>query len=220
MATRTQFVLVDAFTTNQAFSGNPAGVLLLKGFPDPAWMQGVANELQQAETVFLAPGDQGEFLLRWFTPVAEVALCGHAHTRQRPLAVGDRRPRPKQDRYLRHPQWTPHRSPVDRHAICTRRRHWRCRCGGAHPVRAGGLIGAMTPPTKRFIMRLSGVAQREAAAPLPLLGAARLRCGSACHRTPHLGKDLDGQGSAQRVHGDVSLPWPVAKVIHSSSPRT
>jgi PhzF family phenazine biosynthesis protein len=41
-------------------------------------MQGVANELQQAETAFLAPGEDGEFLLRWFTPVAEVALCGHA----------------------------------------------------------------------------------------------------------------------------------------------
>jgi PhzF family phenazine biosynthesis protein len=41
-------------------------------------MQGVANELQQAETSFLAPGNEGEFLLRWFTPVAEVALCGHA----------------------------------------------------------------------------------------------------------------------------------------------
>jgi len=76
--TGTQFALVDAFTTDRAFSGNPAGVLLLEEFPDPAWMQGVANELQQAETAFLAPGDQGQFLLRWFTPVAEVALCGHA----------------------------------------------------------------------------------------------------------------------------------------------
>lgn len=78
MPAGTRFALVDAFTTDRAFSGNPAGVLLLEVSPDPAWMQGVANELQQAETAFLAPGDQGEFLLRWFTPVAEVALCGHA----------------------------------------------------------------------------------------------------------------------------------------------
>lgn len=78
MSAGTPFGLVDAFTTGRAFSGNPAGVLLLEQLPDPAWMQGVANELQQAETAFLAPGDQGEFLLRWFTPVAEVALCGHA----------------------------------------------------------------------------------------------------------------------------------------------
>ena len=41
-------------------------------------MQGVADELAQAETAFLAPGGQGAFRLRWFTPVAEVALCGHA----------------------------------------------------------------------------------------------------------------------------------------------
>lgn len=78
MPNGTQFALVDAFTTERAFSGNPAGVLLLQAFPAPAWMQGVANELQQAETAFVAPGDRGQFLLRWFTPVAEVALCGHA----------------------------------------------------------------------------------------------------------------------------------------------
>ena len=78
MPTGTRFALVDAFTTDRAFSGNPAGVLLLEELPDPAWMQGVASELRQAETAFLAPGDQDEFLLRWFTPVAEVALCGHA----------------------------------------------------------------------------------------------------------------------------------------------
>ena len=72
------FALVDAFTTGRPFSGNPAGVLLLEQFPADGWMQGVANELQQAETAFLAPGEDGAFLLRWFTPVAEVALCGHA----------------------------------------------------------------------------------------------------------------------------------------------
>jgi PhzF family phenazine biosynthesis protein len=76
--TGTPFALVDAFTTGRAFSGNPAGVLLLDAFPGVEWMQGVANELQQAETAFLAPGEDGEFLLRWFTPVTEVALCGHA----------------------------------------------------------------------------------------------------------------------------------------------
>jgi PhzF family phenazine biosynthesis protein len=75
---RRAFAIVDAFTTDRAFSGNPAGVLLLDQFPDTAWMQGVATELQQAETAFLAPDEGGAFLLRWFTPVAEVALCGHA----------------------------------------------------------------------------------------------------------------------------------------------
>jgi PhzF family phenazine biosynthesis protein len=63
--------------SNRSLS-NPAGVLLLDEFPDTSWLQGVANELQQAETAFLALGEEGVFLLRWFTPVAEVALCGHA----------------------------------------------------------------------------------------------------------------------------------------------
>lgn len=78
MPARSAFAIVDAFITDRAFSGNPAGVLLLDRFPEAEWMQGVANELQQAETAFLAPGQDGAFQLRWFTPVAEVALCGHA----------------------------------------------------------------------------------------------------------------------------------------------
>jgi PhzF family phenazine biosynthesis protein len=78
VSVRRSFAIVDAFTTEQPFSGNPAGVLLLDAYPDDSWLQGVANELQQAETAFLVPGERGEFLLRWFTPVAEVALCGHA----------------------------------------------------------------------------------------------------------------------------------------------
>lgn len=71
------FAIVDAFTTPRAFSGNPAGVLLLAEFPDDSWMQGVATELNQAETAFVVAGDDVH-QLRWFTPVAEVALCGHA----------------------------------------------------------------------------------------------------------------------------------------------
>lgn len=78
MTTGTAFGLVDAFTTDRAFSGNPAGVLLLDAYPDDTWLQGVANELQQAETAFVVPASDGQFQLRWFTPVAEVALCGHA----------------------------------------------------------------------------------------------------------------------------------------------
>jgi PhzF family phenazine biosynthesis protein len=78
VSVRRAFAIVDAFTTEQPFSGNPAGVLLLDAYPDDSWLQGVANELQQAETAFLVPGEEGVFVLRWFTPVAEVALCGHA----------------------------------------------------------------------------------------------------------------------------------------------
>ena len=78
MAFCTAFAIVDAFTTQRAFSGNPAGVMLLDAFPGDEWMQGVANELHQAETAFLVADGESTFRLRWFTPTTEVALCGHA----------------------------------------------------------------------------------------------------------------------------------------------
>jgi PhzF family phenazine biosynthesis protein len=67
---------VDAFT-NQPFAGNPAGVCLLPGPVDAGWMQSVAAEMNLSETAFLYPVEDG-YHLRWFTPVAEVELCGHA----------------------------------------------------------------------------------------------------------------------------------------------
>jgi PhzF family phenazine biosynthesis protein len=67
---------VDAFTM-QPFSGNPAAVCLLDRKRDEAWMQAVAAEMNLSETAFLVPGKDA-FSLRWFTPAAEVKLCGHA----------------------------------------------------------------------------------------------------------------------------------------------
>ena len=69
--------LVDAFT-DRPFAGNPAGVCLLGGWPEDRWMQNVAMEMRQAETAFVWKRADGTFPLRWFTPAAEVALCGHA----------------------------------------------------------------------------------------------------------------------------------------------
>ncbi|MEU9141654.1 PhzF family phenazine biosynthesis protein [Streptomyces sp. NPDC048404] len=72
--------IVDAFT-DRPFSGNPAGVLLLDSFPDNAWLQSVAMEINHAETAFthrLPEGGEADWALRWFTPATEVALCGHA----------------------------------------------------------------------------------------------------------------------------------------------
>ncbi|MDX3695874.1 PhzF family phenazine biosynthesis protein [Streptomyces europaeiscabiei] len=72
--------VVDAFT-DRPFSGNPAGVLLLDAFPDDVWLQNVAKEVNHAETAFAHPlpeGGEADWALRWFTPVAEVAMCGHA----------------------------------------------------------------------------------------------------------------------------------------------
>ncbi|MFJ4715151.1 PhzF family phenazine biosynthesis protein [Streptomyces sp. NPDC088785] len=72
--------IVDAFSS-RPFAGNPAGVLLLDAFPDDAWMQSVAAEVNHAETAFAHPlpaGGDADWALRWFTPTTEVAMCGHA----------------------------------------------------------------------------------------------------------------------------------------------
>ncbi|WP_236239012.1 PhzF family phenazine biosynthesis protein [Streptomyces sp. CC228A] len=72
--------IVDAFT-DRPFSGNPAGVLLLDSFPDDGWLQRVAAEVNLSETAFAHPlpeGGDADWALRWFTPVAEVDMCGHA----------------------------------------------------------------------------------------------------------------------------------------------
>ena len=68
--------IVDAFASGP-FTGNPAAVCLLESSADPGWMQSVAAEMNLSETAFLVPREDG-FDLRWFTPVTEVDLCGHA----------------------------------------------------------------------------------------------------------------------------------------------
>jgi PhzF family phenazine biosynthesis protein len=67
---------IDAFT-DRAFAGNPAAVCLLDDDREPEWMQAVAAEMNLSETAFIRPGDK-DFELRWFTPLTEVDLCGHA----------------------------------------------------------------------------------------------------------------------------------------------
>ena len=67
---------IDAFTAD-AFAGNPAAVCLLDDPRPDEWMQRVAMEMNLSETAFVERR-HGGFGLRWFTPAAEVALCGHA----------------------------------------------------------------------------------------------------------------------------------------------
>ena len=67
---------IDAFT-RQVFSGNPAAVCPLDAWPDDRILQAIALENNLSETAFFAPEGDG-FRLRWFTPVKEVSLCGHA----------------------------------------------------------------------------------------------------------------------------------------------
>ena len=75
-----KFQIVDAFT-NQIFGGNPAGVVLLPegaDFPADETMRQTAAELRYSETAFIKPLGADHFQIRYFTPVAEVELCGHA----------------------------------------------------------------------------------------------------------------------------------------------
>jgi PhzF family phenazine biosynthesis protein len=72
--------IVDAFT-DRPFAGNPAGVLLLDAFPADDRLRNVAMEVNHAETAFAHPlpaGGEADWALRWFTPVTEVDMCGHA----------------------------------------------------------------------------------------------------------------------------------------------
>ncbi len=69
---------VDAFT-DQPFAGNPAAVCWTEAGRDDAWKQAVAAEMNLSETAFVSPRAAGDgFDLQWFTPAAEVELCGHA----------------------------------------------------------------------------------------------------------------------------------------------
>ena len=67
---------VDAFT-DQVFSGNPAAVCPLDNWLPDQKLQAIAAENNLAETAFFVPEDGG-YRLRWFTPLVEVDLCGHA----------------------------------------------------------------------------------------------------------------------------------------------
>lgn len=102
---RIPFHQVDAFT-DTALRGNPAAICPLTAWLPDALLQAIAVENNLSETAFVVPrATPGAFDLRWFTPVSEVDLCGHAtlaaasvvleagqdtvvfHTRSGPLTV-------------------------------------------------------------------------------------------------------------------------------------
>ncbi len=68
---------VDAFS-GKLFSGNPAAVCPLDSWLPENTLQAIAAENNLAETAFFVRQEDGRFDLRWFTPVCEVDLCGHA----------------------------------------------------------------------------------------------------------------------------------------------
>ncbi len=72
-----QLTVVDSFTA-VPFRGNPAAVTLLDAFFDDDRLGAIAREMNLSETSFLVRRPDGDHDLRWFTPAAEVDLCGHA----------------------------------------------------------------------------------------------------------------------------------------------
>lgn len=68
---------VDAFS-DKAFGGNPAGVVLDAKYLTEDIMQSIAKEMNLSETAFVTSIDEDLFTVRFFTPVCEVDLCGHA----------------------------------------------------------------------------------------------------------------------------------------------
>jgi len=79
-----KILTVDAFAS-QPFTGNPAAICLLEtraddpagARPAASFMQSLAAEINLSETAFVRPLANG-YELRWFTPMSEVDLCGHA----------------------------------------------------------------------------------------------------------------------------------------------
>jgi PhzF family phenazine biosynthesis protein len=67
---------IDAFAS-ELFEGNPAAVCPLDEWLPDEIMQSIATENNLSETAFFVPEGDG-FHIRWFTPVSEVDLCGHA----------------------------------------------------------------------------------------------------------------------------------------------
>ncbi|HHO76291.1 MAG TPA: PhzF family phenazine biosynthesis protein [Deltaproteobacteria bacterium] len=67
---------IDAFTQS-VFTGNPAAVCPLEAWLDDATLKSIARENNLFETAFFLSKENG-YHIRWFTPEAEVDLCGHA----------------------------------------------------------------------------------------------------------------------------------------------
>lgn len=73
-----RIVQIDAFAS-RPFEGNPAAVMPLDSWLADDLLQAIAEENNLSETAFYLPADgDADYELRWFTPTAEVAMCGHA----------------------------------------------------------------------------------------------------------------------------------------------
>ena len=78
MTNRIETYIVDSFT-DQPFKGNPAGVCVLNQKLSDNQMQSIAKELGLSETAFINQVDnQDKYSIRYFSPILEIPLCGHA----------------------------------------------------------------------------------------------------------------------------------------------
>src|SRR5690606_21356480 len=68
---------IDAFT-DAPFKGNCAAVVPLNTWLPDTVMQAIAAENNLSETAFFVRDADGKFLIRWFSPITEIAFCGHA----------------------------------------------------------------------------------------------------------------------------------------------
>lgn len=71
------FFLVDAFT-DQKFKGNPAGVFIVEDFPPKQNMQQMASFFKFPDLAFVKYVNNQTFQIRWFSPMDESPICGHA----------------------------------------------------------------------------------------------------------------------------------------------
>ena len=69
--------IVNAFTEEIA-GGNPAGVVIIQDSLPEGLLQCLAFDINKSETAFITQKGEGEYLIRWFTPLREVDLCRHA----------------------------------------------------------------------------------------------------------------------------------------------
>lgn len=68
--------MVDAFT-HAVFGGNPAAVIIMNEWLSSQLMQSIAAENNLSEKAFLVSVDAATYHIRWFSPLTEIAFCGH-----------------------------------------------------------------------------------------------------------------------------------------------
>jgi PhzF family phenazine biosynthesis protein len=69
--------IIDAFT-DRVFGGNQAAVIVTENWLSEGMMQSIASENNLSETAFLVPENSTTYEIRWFSPITEIAFCGHA----------------------------------------------------------------------------------------------------------------------------------------------